>query len=113
MNSTSLIQNLFGKDSYERRRHPRASNPWLRIETQGFAYIARDWSSGGVSIDYFHSTDAIGTFITGEAGWADAEKLAPFTADITRRDADGATILRWLDIPEQLLAELDHVAKRR
>lgn len=109
----SLTHGWRGKNYSERRRHPRATQPWLRIETQGFAYIALDWSTGGVAIEHFHNAGPIGAFVTGETGWADAEKLSPFTADISRQDQNGATVLRWLDLPKDLLVELDHVARHR
>jgi len=97
----------------ERRRHMRASQPWLRVETEGFVYIVRDWSAGGTAIDHFHDTGHIGSLVSGKVGWSEAEALTPFRADIGRRGPDGSTVLRWLDIDATLLAELDHVARHR
>ena len=97
----------------ERRCHMRASQPWLRVETDGFAYIVRDWSAGGTAIDHFHYTGHIGGLVSGKVGWSQAEALTPFRADIVRRNPDGATVLRWLDIDPTLLAELDHIARHR
>jgi hypothetical protein len=97
----------------ERRHHPRAGQPWLRVETQGFAYMALDWSVGGIAIEHFHNAGPVGTFVAGEAGWADADTLTPFVADITRRDPNGVTVLRWLDVGEELLTQLGHVAQHR
>jgi hypothetical protein len=97
----------------ERRRHMRASQPWLRVETEGFVYIVRDWSAGGTAIDHFHYTGHIGSLVSGKVGWSEAEALTPFRADIVRRGPDGSTVLRWLDIDAPLLAELDHVARHR
>jgi len=113
MDHRALTHAFLGKDNNEQRRHPRASQPWLRIETQGFAYIALNWSAGGLAIEHFHDAGPVGTFIIGEAGWADADKLSPFTADISRQDPSGITILRWLDISKELLSELDHIARHR
>jgi hypothetical protein len=97
----------------ERRLRMRASQPWLRVETEGFAYIVRDWSAGGTAISHFHSTSPIGALVSGTVGWSDTEALTPFRADIVRRDSDGCIVLRWLDIDATLLAEMNHLARHR
>ena len=97
----------------ERRHHRRDSDPWLRIETEGFAYIARDWSTGGTAIPHFHDSGPVGTLLSGEAGWASDDTLSPFIATIVRRDQDGNVALRWLDADPDFLMVLDHAARRR
>ncbi|MEQ9145719.1 MAG: hypothetical protein RLO08_15335 [Parvibaculaceae bacterium] len=97
----------------ERRLHGRAAQPWLRVETEGFAYLASDWSCGGVAIERFHEAGPVGTLISGETGWMHDEELTPFVADIVRQDANGTVALRWLDLAAPLLASLDHIARHR
>tara|TARA_R110002073_G_scaffold311178_2_gene482168 strand:- start:4040 stop:4381 length:342 start_codon:yes stop_codon:yes gene_type:complete len=97
----------------ERRLHIRASQPWLRVETEGFAYIVRDWSVGGAAIDHFHTPGMVGTLVTGLIGWSNAETLSPFQADIVRQDDEGRTALRWLNMEVELQRELDQIARHR
>lgn len=97
----------------ERRLHIRASQPWLRVETEGFAYIVRDWSVGGAAIDHFHSSGTVGSLITGLVGWSGSETLSPFQADIVRQDGAGRTALRWLHMDAALQRELDDIARHR
>lgn len=106
------LSSLTAQDA-ERRHHRRESDPWLRVETEGFAYLARDWSAGGVSIPRFHDAGPVGTLLSGEAGWTCADTLAPFMATIVRRDPDGTVALRWLDAERDFLTELDVSARRR
>lgn len=97
----------------ERRIHLRASQPWLRVETEGFAYIVHNWSVGGAAINHFHSNGLMGSLVTGLVGWSGAENLTPFQADIVRQEKDGRTALRWLHMDPELQRELDHVARHR
>lgn len=97
----------------ERRLHIRANQPWLRVETEGFAYIVHNWSVGGTAIDHFHSSGTVGSLISGLVGWFGAETLSPFHADIVRQDEDGRTALRWLDMDATLQHELDQIARHR
>jgi len=113
MKSAAPRQNWLDRQQEERRLHTRVGQPWLRIETQGFAYIALDWSAGGVAIDHFHDAGPVGTFISGQVGWATADSLFPFTGDLVRRISPGTTVLRWLDIPADFLAQLDQIARQR
>ncbi|PCJ69663.1 MAG: hypothetical protein COA62_09100 [Rhodobiaceae bacterium] len=113
MKSATLRQNWLDRQQEERRLHGRVGQPWLRIETQGFAYIALDWSAGGVAIDHFHDAGPVGTLVTGQAGWATADSLFPFTGDVVRQTPEGMTVLRWLDMPADFLTQLDQVARQR
>ena len=106
------LSSLTAQDA-ERRHHRREGEPWLRVETEGFAYLARDWSAGGVSIPRFHDAGPVGTLLSGEAGWTSEDTLAPFMATIVRRDPDGTVALRWLDAQRDFLTRLDEAARRR
>jgi len=97
----------------ERRLHIRANQPWLRVETEGFAYIVHDWSVGGAAIDHFHSSGSVGSLVTGLVGWSGAETLSPFQADIMRQEEKGRTALRWLHMDAALQRELDQIARHR
>ncbi len=97
----------------ERRIHLRASQPWLRVETEGFAYIVHNWSVGGAAINHFHSNGPMGSLVTGLVGWSGSEHLTSFQADIVRQEKDGRTALRWLHMDADLQRELDHVARHR
>ncbi|MCE7999277.1 MAG: hypothetical protein HEP70_10490 [Rhodobiaceae bacterium] len=97
----------------ERRLHIRASQPWLRVETEGFAYIVHDWSVGGAAINHFHSNGSVGSLVTGNVGLSGTETLSPFQADIVRQDAHGRTALRWLNMDAALQHELDQIARHR
>lgn len=85
----------------------------MRIETQGFAYIAQDWSSGGAAINHFHDAGPVGTLVSGQLGWAATDSLFAFTGDIVRKTPEGVTVLRWLDIQSDILAQMDQVARQR
>lgn len=97
----------------ERRRHLRTNQPWLTVETEGFAYVAHDWSVGGAALEGFHNTGTIGTLITGFVGWSGTDELSPFQADIVRQDGDGRTALRWLNMDADLQRALDQTARHR
>ncbi len=97
----------------ERRLHIRANRPWLRVETEGFAYIVDNWSIGGTSINHFHNVGPVGALVTGLVGWSGSEALSPFQADIVRQTEAGRTALRWLDMDAELQREMDHIARHR
>ncbi len=113
MDNISPRWNWLHTQQEERRVLPRASEPWMRIETQGFSYIALDWSAGGVAIDRFHDAGTPGTLVSGQAGWASADSLFTFTGDIVRKTSHGVTVLRWLDLPADFLTQLDVGARLR
>ncbi|MEQ9520730.1 MAG: hypothetical protein RLN89_14970 [Parvibaculum sp.] len=113
MRSKTLHISSASERTEERRNHRRDGEPWLRIETEGFAYVARDWSAGGTAIPRFHDAGPVGTLLSGEAGWTSDDKLSPFVATIVRRDEDGTVALRWLDAKREFLTLLDHTARHR
>ena len=95
----------------ENRRHKRRTAPWLRIEAEGHAYIAENWSAGGAALPHFHGNHAVGTLVSGAVSWSALDQPTPFIATIIRSDIEGAVALQWLELEPDMLGELDATAR--
>lgn len=108
----SLISRLVGRlrdrlEMPEQRAAMRSSDPWLFVEIGGDERRARDWSASGVSLDGFRGEVAIGDILMGRLRWHKREPGRPFAAEVMRIEPGGLLALRWLDLPEPILAEMD------
>lgn len=91
----------------EQRAATRASDPWLFVEIDGNEHRARDWSASGVSLEDFQGEAAVGDILMGRLRWQKREPARPFAAEVMRIEPGGFLALRWLDLPERILAEMD------
>lgn len=91
----------------EQRLASRTSDPWLFVEIGGYEHRARDWSAGGASIEGFAGEISIGQIVCGSLRWHKRASGRTFTAEIMRIDPGGTVALRWLALPDAILAEME------
>jgi|TARA_R110000824_G_scaffold118960_2_gene271423 hypothetical protein len=91
----------------EQRAATRESDPWLFVEIEGVEHRARDWSAGGACIAGCALNLAIGQMVTGHLRWHKRDAGHTFTAEIMRIDLGGEIALRWLDLPDKILADME------
>lgn len=103
-----IVERLRGRlEMPERRSAMRSSEPWLFVAIGGTEHRARDWSAGGVCIETFRGEAAIGEILSGTLRWHKRERGRPFAAEVMRIEPGGVLALRWLDLPERILDEMD------
>lgn len=104
-----LVERVRGRlaEEPERRLAARASEPWLFVEIGGYEHRARDWSAGGACIEGFSGDIAIGGIVSGALRWHKRESGRQFTAEIMRIEPGGVVALRWLALPDTILAEME------
>jgi hypothetical protein len=91
----------------DRRAAARATDPWLFVEIGGYDHRARDWSAGGACITGFAGEAAIGDIVSGSLRWHKRAGGRAFTAEIMRIEPGGTVALRWLALPDAILAEME------
>lgn len=91
----------------ERRAAMRSSDPWLFVEIGGREHRARDWSAGGACLETFSGEVQIGAILSGRLRWHKRQMGLPFAAEVMRVEPGGVLALRWLDLPERILAEMN------
>lgn len=91
----------------EKRAARRESDPWLFVEIEGIEHRARDWSAGGACLSGCTLDLAIGQMVTGQMRWHKREAGHIFTAEIIRIDQGGEIALRWLDLPDKVLTDME------
>jgi hypothetical protein len=89
----------------DRRDAARSSEPWHIDCIGGYDHRARDWSAGGACIEGFSGDNAIGDIVSGSLRWHKRESGRQFTAEIMRIEPGGVLALRWLALPDAILAE--------
>lgn len=109
----SLISRLLDRfrGNFEEADHRVASRvnaPVLVVEIGGLSYRARDWSVGGACVPGVAADIAIGDIIPGQLSWAaHSDKKFPFAAEVMRIEQGGVLALRWLDLPLDILNEME------
>lgn len=95
----------------ENRHHKRRTAPWLRIETEGHAYIAENWSAGGAALTHFHGAPIVGDLVSGAVSWSALDQPSPFVGAIVRSESTGSVAIQWLELTPDMLGELDATAR--
>ncbi|MDO8288082.1 MAG: PilZ domain-containing protein [Parvibaculum sp.] len=91
----------------EQRLSARAGDPWLFVEVNGHDYRARDWSVGGACLRACGEELALGQIVSGRLRWHKRDTGHIFTAEIMRLDPNGDVALRWLSLPDAILADME------
>ncbi|MGB3811268.1 MAG: hypothetical protein WA943_14340 [Parvibaculum sp.] len=103
-----LVERLRGRLAEpEQRLAARSSDPLLLVEIGGYDHRARDWSAGGACIEGFAGETAIGDILCGSLRWHRQTKGRNFTAEVMRIEQGGVVALRWLALPDAILAEME------
>ncbi|HEX7776749.1 MAG TPA: PilZ domain-containing protein [Parvibaculum sp.] len=103
-----LVERLKGRfEMPEQRAAARAADPWLIVEIGGYDHSARDWSAGGVCVEGFAGEIAVGDRVGGRLRWHKREAGHDFTAEVVRIEPGGIVALRWLDLAEAALDEME------
>ena len=109
----SLISRLLDRfrGNFEEADHRvagRINAPVLMVEIGGLSYRARDWSVGGACVPGVAADIAIGDIIPGMLSWAaNPDRKSPFIAEIMRVEQGGILAMRWLDLPLDILNEME------
>lgn len=108
----SLISRLVGQlknrlAEPEQRLSARESDPWLFVEINGRDYRAGDWSAGGARVLSCIEDLFIGQIVSGRLRWHKREAGHAFTAEVMRIEPTGAVALRWLALPDAILAVME------
>jgi hypothetical protein len=108
----TLISRLIGRLKSglgvpEQRVAARSTNPCLIVEIGGYDYRARDWSAGGACVQDFTGAIAVGDIVSGTLRWPRDNIGLAFAAEVMRLEQDGGLALRWLDLPERILNEME------
>ena len=100
------------RPNYEDSDHRVASRinaPVLMVEMGGLQHRARDWSVGGACVSGFAGDITVGDILSGAMNWASSpERKLPFTAEVMRVENGGVIALRWLDLPLDILHEMEN-----
>jgi len=91
----------------EQRLAARESDPWLFVGINGRDYRARDWSVGGACLIGCTEGLAPGQIVNGTLRWHKRDKGHAYTAEIMRLDQGGDVALRWLALPDAILADME------
>ena len=91
----------------EQRVAARLTNPCLIVEISGYDYRTRDWSVGGACLQDFMGAIAVGDIVSGTLRWPRDNIGLAFAAEVMRLETDGGLALRWLDLPERILDEME------
>ncbi len=110
--SMSLIARLFerlkGKfEMPEQRSAARTADPWLIAEIGGYDHRSRDWSASGICLEGFAGEIAVGDRVSGRLRWQKRDAGHAFTAEVVRIEPGGTVALRWLDLAEAALDEME------
>ncbi|MGV8998005.1 MAG: hypothetical protein ACOH12_13765 [Parvibaculaceae bacterium] len=108
----SLISRFVGQlksklTTPEQRLATRETDPWLFVEINGHDYRARDWSVGGACLMNCAEDLAPGQIVTGRMRWHKRDKGHVYTAEIMRFDDRCDVALRWLALPDAILADME------
>ncbi len=96
-----------GLEMPEQRAATRSTDPWLFVQIGSAEHRARDWSAGGVCLETFAGEILIGQIVSGRLRWHKRQRGVPFAAEVMRIEPSGLLALRWLDLPERFLEEMD------
>jgi hypothetical protein len=103
-----LVERLRGKmTELEQRSMARESDPWLFVEINQHEHRARDWSAGGARITSCAERLEIGQIVSGRLRWHRRETGYAFTAEVMRTEPGGEVALRWLALPDAILADME------
>ena len=108
----SLISRFVGQlktklTAPEQRLAARESDPWLFVEINGRDYRARDWSVGGACLMGCTQELASGQIVSGRLRWHKRDAGHVYTAEIMRLNQGGDIALRWLALPDAILADME------
>ncbi|MES1990026.1 MAG: PilZ domain-containing protein [Pseudomonadota bacterium] len=91
----------------DQRLAARESDPWLFVEINGCDYRARDWSVGGACLRACTENLAAGQIVSGRLRWHKRETGHVYTAEVMRLNPGGDVALRWLALPDAILADME------
>lgn len=87
---------------FDRRQHPRAWKPEMRVLHQGNIYRASDWSAGGLKIAAFRGEPVVGTQLSVSIA-IDEFKLPWINVRLK--------VIRWIDQSKVIAGEYQNVAE--
>jgi hypothetical protein len=108
----SFISRLVGQlkaklSEPEQRLAARAGDPWLFVEINGHEHRAGDWSAGGARVLSCAEDLFLGQIVSGHLRWHKREAGHAYTAEVMRIETSGAVALRWLALPDAILADME------